>query len=144
MPYLRWLLFGGWMPGSVPAELILTAVRVFTGLSLALAHGLDKVRNPETIIGMAETMGAPLPTAAGWLSALAEFVGGILLALGLLTRPAALLICGNMVVAGVGWHVIHRGDPYGTMEPAFLFLALAALYLVLGSGRLGVDRFLRR
>jgi len=35
-------------------------------------------------------MGFPLPTFFAWCAVLAEFFGGILLMLGLMTRPAAL------------------------------------------------------
>ena len=138
------LLLGGWVPGPRYVDLVLTAVRVFTGLSLAFAHGWGKLLEPSGIIGMSRQMGLPLPMLAGWLAVLAEFVGGLLLAAGWLTRPAAFFIAVNMAVAAFGWHLLHAGDPYGEMEHALLFLVIAVLFLAVGSGRFGVDRFLRR
>lgn len=144
MHILRWLLLGGWMPARLWPDVAMTALRVFTGLAIALGHGWGKVSDPSGIIGRSETMGLPLPTVAGWLSALAEFVGGLLLAAGLLTRGAAALVFINMTVAWLGWHWLHQGDPFGTMELALLYWFVALQFVIVGAGRFGVDRLLRR
>src|SRR4051812_41492933 len=49
--------------------------------------------------------GFPAPTLMAWLVALTEFVGGTLLAIGLLTRPAALAVFIFMMVAVFAAHM---------------------------------------
>jgi uncharacterized membrane protein YphA (DoxX/SURF4 family) len=77
---------------------------------------------------------------------LGEFIGGILLALGLLTRPAALWII--LVMGGAAFHV-HLGDPLfstggAAKEMALLYFAPALCFLLTGSGRTGIDRAIRK
>jgi len=87
----------------------------------------------------------PAPTVAAWCSALAEFVGGALLAIGLLTRPAALALTINMLVAAF---VAHASAPWfstGTgpaKEPALLFLVPFVALLMTGPGRYSIDRLI--
>ncbi|MFA9476927.1 DoxX family protein [Phycisphaerales bacterium AB-hyl4] len=143
MKALRWLLLGGLTPPITVGDAVLTAVRIGTGLSIALGHGWGKVKDPSGIIGVSESLGFPLPTLAGWMAALSEFGGGILLAVGLLTRPAAFLILVTMSVA-IYAHAFRWGDPFVQgWELAFLFWMLALQYVVFGAGRFGVDRWLR-
>jgi len=47
----------------------------------------------------------------GWLVALTEFVGGTLLAIGLLTRPAALAVFIFMMVAAFSTHLPNLNHP---------------------------------
>ena len=119
----------------------LLAVRVIGGLALALAHGRGKMPPSEGFIGRVGEMGFFAPELFAWMAATAEFGGGILLALGLLTRPAALLVCGNMVVVAL---MAHAGDPFGDREKAVLFGAIALLCLLAGAGRYSLDAFIRR
>jgi putative oxidoreductase len=116
-------------------------LRVFAGLALALAHGLAKIPPSEGFLGMLTGIGIPAPGIAGWLSAAAEFGGGLLLAMGLLTRPAALLIVLNMSVAVL---FAHAGQTFLEREKPLLFLAIALAFLVAGPGRYSVDAALAR
>jgi putative oxidoreductase len=143
---VRDVLIGGSEPRPA-ADLGFTVLRIFAGLSLALAHGWGKLAGADAragLAGMIETMGAPAPQATVWLVVIAEFFCGILLAAGLLTRLAALLICGNMLVAAVGWHMLTAKDPYNDAELALLFAAVAFAFILAGGGRFSVDRLLRR
>jgi putative oxidoreductase len=135
------LLFGGRAPGPVASEVLLAAARVFVGLALALAHGLGKLPPSDRFVQGLVKMGFPSPEVFAWLSAMAEFGCGILLAVGLLVRPAALAIAINM---GVAAFVAHAADPFRTREPALLFLALALVFLALGGGRFALDRRFQR
>jgi putative oxidoreductase len=72
---------------------------------------------------------------------LTEFVGGLLLAAGLLTRPVALAMIGNFSVAGF---ISHAADPYQRKELAFMFLAAAVMFLCVGAGRFSIDRRLKK
>lgn len=137
----RRLLFAGSTVGSVPADLGLLIVRLVGGLSLALAHGRGKVPPSEGFIGRVEGMGFVAPELFAWLAATAEFGGGLLIALGLLTRPAALLVTGNMLIVAL---VAHAGDPFGDREKPLLFAAVALLCLLAGAGRFSLDALFRR
>lgn len=133
---LKTLLFGTATTDSPAADLGLLCLRVIAGLSLALAHGLGKVPPSPGFVSMVGGMGMPAPEIVAWASAAAEFGGAILLTLGLLTRPAALLILGNMTVVVL---LGHAGDPFGHREKGVLFGAIAILYLLAGAGRYSLD-----
>jgi len=123
-----------------PGELGITLLRVFTGLSMAVAHGTGKMPPPPELIEAVKAIGLPLPTACAWAAALCEVVGGVLLAIGLFTRPAAACILFTMAVAAFA---VHGGDSYGERELALLYGAVALAFLTLGSGRMSLDRALR-
>jgi len=137
----RDLIFGGCGGGSKTADAGLAIVRLLAGVALAVNHGAAKIHDPSQVIGGASHMGFPAPTFFGWMAAISEFFGGILLALGLATRPAAFLVCCTMATAAF---LFHSHDNFGTREPALLFLSIGLLFLLAGSGRYGVDAMIRR
>ena len=138
---IREILFGGTGGGSKTADIGLALLRVLAGVAMAINHGAGKIQDPSKVIGGAERLGFPAPTFFGWMAAISEFFGGILLALGLATRPAAFLLACTMFTAAF---VAHASDNFARREPALLFLFIALLYLLAGSGRYGVDALLRR
>jgi putative oxidoreductase len=123
------------------ADGALTVLRMFAGFALAFGHGLGKLPPSEKFVGVVSSIGFPAPGLFAWAAALSEFGGGLLLGLGLLTRPAATLVCFTMLVAVVGQH---RSDPFKAMEPALLYGAIALVFVLLGSSRFGLDRLARR
>ena len=139
-------LFGGPAHLTWPAEVGLFILRVWSGLALALLHGLGKIRAPEDFIAGVQDRGFPVPTLTGWMAIFGEFVGGILLALGLFTRPAGLWIMG--VMAGAAF-VVHRASFSGEAdlvkaEPALMFMAAGLCFLLTGSSRTGLDQIFWR
>ena len=138
MARFRNFLIGGTNRSRL-TDLGLLLIRVVGGLGLAFGHGLGKVPPQAGFFNMIEGLG--LPPWLAWASATAEFAGGILLAIGLLTRPAALLITINHIVAVF---LAHAGDPFNVRELAILYLAIAVLFMLIGSGRYSVDSALRR
>jgi putative oxidoreductase len=134
-------VFGGKGGSSEAVDLGLALLRLLAGVALAVNHGAAKIRDPSQIISGADHLGFPAPTFFGWMAAISEFFGGILLALGLATRPAAFLVACTMSTAAF---MAHSGDNFAKREPALLFLFIAVLYLIAGSGRYGVDALLRR
>jgi len=119
----------------------LTILRVFVGLSIAFGHGLGKLPPSERFIEGTGNLGFPLPAFFAWSAGISEFFGGLLLALGLLTRPSAFFLAITMAVAAF---LRHADDPFSGKEKALLFFVIFLLYLIVGSGKYGVDSLLRR
>lgn len=138
---MRDILFGGSGGASKAVDVGLALLRVLAGVAMAVNHGAAKIKDPSQIIGGADRLGFPAPTFFGWMAAISEFFGGILMALGLATRPAAFLVGCTMFTAAF---MAHASDNFQRREPALLFLFIAILYLIAGSGRYGVDALLRR
>jgi len=119
--------------------LALTLLRVFIGLCMAFSHGLGKIPPSEMLVGGVQALGFPMPELFAWAAGLAEFAGGILLALGLLTRPAAAFVVFTMAVAAFG---AHAADPFGQKEMALLYLFASLFFVIHGAGRWSVDNIL--
>jgi putative oxidoreductase len=125
------------MPNSTAANLSWALTRFVFGTSLALFHGFPKIFEGK-LEGFTQTvasLGFPAPTFFAWAAALTELVGGILVAVGLLTRPMAGLAAFTMLVA---LHR-HRVDPFIRMELALLYLVVMLMAVVMGGGRFSLD-----
>jgi putative oxidoreductase len=123
-------------------DLGLLVVRLAFGLTLAFGHGLGKVAALGEFTGKIASRGMPLPWLLGPAAALSEFVGGILIAIGLLTRPSAFFALVTMSVAA--FHV-HAADPFAKKELALLYGAAFLAVLIAGPGRFSLDaRFLAK
>ena len=136
---MKELLFGGVRFNALAGDFGVLILRVFAGLSLAYAHGWGKLPPPEQFVKGVTSLG--LPAEMAWLTTLTELFGGLALAAGFATRPVALAMAVNFSVAGFGFHA---ADPYGRKELAFLFLAIALMFLFVGAGRFSVDRLLKK
>lgn len=94
---------------------------------------------PENFSKMLENMEVPSPksvaTFVGWV----EFLGGILLALGLLTRLSAALLAGDMVVAIQKVHAQKGLVGQGASEFALSMLASTLALFIAGPGKISVD-----
>lgn len=124
-------------------DLAKLAIRVPAGLFLA-AHGLAKVGNVSGFAtGLAER-GFPLPTFFAWAATLSELVGGALVALGLLARPAAFFAGITMVVAVLSTHAhqvkqIGSGQGVGFEYPVLLGAVFFGI-MIAGAGRFSLDQ----
>ena len=78
----------------------LLVIRLFAGFSLAFAHGIGKIPPSDGFINGISDMGFSSPGFFAWMAGIAEFFGGIFLAIGLATRPFALAIgiIGSLVI----------------------------------------------
>jgi putative oxidoreductase len=114
----------------------LLVLRVVLGI-IMVSHGYQKVFGISKTMGVFHSLGLPGWTA--YLSAVAEFGGGILLIAGLLTRLAALAIVIDMVIAieKVHWKNGLRG-PQG-MEFPMALGAIAFALIFLGAGAISLD-----
>jgi len=115
-------------------------LRVTLG-GLMLLHGISKISSgAASILGLMANTG--LPPALGYLVYIGEVLAPLLLILGLWTRPAALIVAINMIVA-VG--LVHSGQLFELgksggwaleLQGMFLFAAIAVS--LLGAGRFSV------
>jgi putative oxidoreductase len=121
-------------------DIILFVIRVVCGYAFIL-FGWGKIQHPLSWMG-------PDSAYPGFLQALAaisEFVGGIALILGFLTRLAAFGIACTMLVA-IYTHKFQMGDPFvnltggGSYQVPVLYLLVALLLMVAGPGRISLDR----
>lgn len=124
-------------------DLALLVLRVGIGVSFVFVYGAGKMfGGPEQWAGLGQNMAVLgitfWPTFWGFMAALAEFAGGILLMLGLLFRPALMLLLGTMAVAALG-HISGQidGGPWHATEMATVFVTL----LLTGPGRYSVDAY---
>ena len=118
----------------------LLVLRVATGMTMAVAHGWPKL---ERLMSDAPRFADPfgigvVPSLA--LATFGELVCGILIALGLGTRLAAVPFAFTMLVA---MFVAHAGDPWSDKERAFLFLVPAIALMITGPGRYSLDAWIR-
>ncbi|MGB7068464.1 MAG: DoxX family protein [Pyrinomonadaceae bacterium] len=134
------LLFGGESGLSLLANVGLALLRIFTGISLAMAHGIGKLPPSEKFVEGVSNMGLPAPIVFAWAASLSESVGAVFLALGLFTRFSAFFIACVMLGALIG---VHAADPYQKQELAFLYLFIAIAFMLKGSGDWSIDSFLR-
>lgn len=134
---LRSLLLGDAGTARRGTDVGLLVLRV-TGLGLALAHGLKKLPPGDGFVEGVGAMGFPLPGLFAWAAGLAEF-GGILIAVGLLTRPASAAACFTMAIA---FFIAHGADPFAKKEMAFLYLLITLALALTGPGRFSIDRLI--
>lgn len=138
---MKRIFFGGARIDSVVADLGVTLVRLGVGAAMVYFHGLGKFPISEQFIEGVKALGFPAPTVFAYAAAASEVAGAGLVALGLFTRPAALMLLTTMCVA---FFMQHAADPFKIKEPAFLYGTFALTFLFLGSGRFALDRIFHR
>jgi putative oxidoreductase len=87
-------------------------------------------------VGGLTQRGFPLPGVCGWAAIFSEFVGGLLLAVGLLTRPAAAFVLATLAVAAF---YVHAADPFQRKELALAYVLVSIAVLIAGPGRFSID-----
>src|SRR5271169_539739 len=80
-----------------------------------------------------------MPAWLGYVSAFAEFFGGILLVVGFLTRCAALAILINMLVAIFAVHFKHGFTGEGNYQFPLSLAAMSLALLFSGGGPVSID-----
>ena len=121
------------------APYVLGLMRIVAAL-LFLEHGLAK------LFGFpARTMAPPSPFELEWFAAVIEFAGGILLALGLFSRPAALIMSGEMAIGYFLFHAPQGFFPYLNRGEAAVLYCFVFLYLFFaGAGPWSLDALIWR
>jgi putative oxidoreductase len=123
---------------------LLSILRIVAAF-LLLCHGADKLFNlpagPFTLIASAK-----LFTLAPGLAGILEFGGGLLLLIGLFSRPIAFILSGEMAFAYFMAHFpTNHVFPYLNGGDSAVLFCFVFLYLsAAGPGPLSLDRALRR
>ncbi len=129
-------------------SVVLLVLRLVWGWQF-LTTGLGKLENHARVTEFFTSLGIPAPGANAWFVGGLEMAGGALLLLGLFSRPIALLLTGNMLVAY--WSadrpallgVFHDLDAFLRADP-FWFLFVSVVVLTLGPGAVSLDRLIAR
>ena len=117
---------------------VLLLLRVFAGVAM-MTHGWKKIQNP---FHWMDNSADPAPAVFQLLAAVAEFFGGLGIALGALTVVASFGVFCTMAVA-ISTHV-SKGDPFGKWELAALYACVAVFLAFAGPGRFSFDAWLGR
>jgi putative oxidoreductase len=128
--------------GSKAAGPVQSLVRIVVGFLFA-CHGAASLFG--VLGGAVGTHGGTVPAGAwpGWWAAVIQLIGGLLVALGLFTRSAALICSGSMAYA---YFTVHQ--PTGLLpienngEPSALYAWIFLLLAVFGPGPWALERFL--
>lgn len=119
------------------SERTLSLLRIIVGL-LFLEHGLAKILDfPHPANHVAYALFSLNPGLQG----LIELIGGLLLALGLFTRPVAFILSGDMAVAYFMAHAPRGFFPLlNGGELAIVYCFLFLYFAVAGAGAWSVDQ----
>jgi len=119
---------------------LLSVLRIVTAL-LFMQHGSQKLFG----VPAAQQAATPPLFSMIWIAGVLELFGGLLILLGLFTRPVALILAGEMAVAYFMvhapqgfWPLLNRGELAALY--CFIFLYLAAA----GGGPWSIDHLWRR
>ncbi|WP_088892731.1 DoxX family protein [Leptolyngbya ohadii] len=118
-----------------------TVLRVVAGVVM-VHNGLDKLSNIESFAqAYVQVIGLPFPIFFSYVAGFTELLGAPLLALGFLTRPAALGLFSTMLVA-MYHHVLVAGFSIPYLELSALYASVFLFFLVNGAGLFSVDSLL--
>ena len=129
-------------PVERAAEVALNLLRIVAGLLFA-QHGAQKVLG--LLGGIDDAGGTAVFGTLRWFAGVIELFGGILVAFGLFTRPAAFIMSGEMAFAyflshapRAFWPILNRGELAALYCFLFLYIALH------GAGSFSLDGLIRR
>lgn len=118
------------------ADPVYCLMRLVVGLMFA-CHGADKIFGAFS----GKAAAAPLMQFGGWV----ELVGGLLVAIGLLTRIAAFISSGEMAVAYFMAHFPGGFFPIGNKGELAVVYCFVFLFMIFyGAGRWSVDPLFSR
>ena len=127
---------------------LLLAVRLYWGFQFAQT-GWGKLHHLDKITAFFASLNIPFPGLNAPIISTLEFAGGILLGVGLLSRPIAFLLACNMFVAY--WTADREAltsifsDPgkFYVADP-YTFLFASVMVLIFGAGLFSVDTFIAK
>ena len=118
---------------SGPSHFFLNLLRIGAGL-LFMQHGAQKLFQ---VLGFERALE---PLSQLWFAGVLELFGGLLIVLGLFTRPVAVVLALEMMVAYVQGHMPRGGAPVENQgELALLYLLIWAFVAANGPGGFSLD-----
>jgi putative oxidoreductase len=123
-------------------EVVETILRLTAGI-LLVTHGFSKIFNPFGAVGMVESLGFYPGVFWSPLLAATEFFGGILIAIGLFTRPASFAAMIVLLVT-VYFHGIVRAEGLAGAEKSILWSAIFLFFAIRGGNSHSVDARISR
>lgn len=128
-----------WAVHKASGEVALTILRVVAGVVM-IYHGWAKLMDVAAWQIRVTELGLPAPVQLAWLALATEILGGLGLAVGLLTPVATLGIAVIMVTAIVQVHWGHGlFASQGGMELPLLMLCIALTFMLRGAGPFSLD-----
>ncbi len=128
-------------PNLTPNFWSQTAWAIFrTVVGIMMIHnGLDKLGNIESFAeAYVAYIGLPFPIFFSYVAAFTELIGAPLVALGFLTRPAALGLFGTMCVA-MYHHILVAGLSIPYLELSAVYAACFLFFMINGAGLFSMD-----
>jgi putative oxidoreductase len=126
----------------------LLLVRLYWGFQM-MQTGWGKLHNLAKVTDFFTNLGIPLPGLNAPLIVGLEFLGGILIMLGLGSRLFALLLTGDMIVAYIAadrealFSIFSDPDKFYAAAP-YTFLMAFLIVLIFGPGRFSLDALMGR
>ena len=123
-------------------------VRLYWGWQFCQT-GWGKLHNLPHVVEFFTSLGIPAPALNAYFVSGLEFLGGILLAIGLGSRVIALIFTVDMIVAYVTadraafFSIFSKPDDFIAATP-FAFLMASLIVLIFGPGRFAVDYLIGR
>jgi len=113
--------------------------------------GKGKLLGHQNVVEFFTSLNLPFPDMTAWFVGGVECIGGILLILGLASRPTGLILAINMIVAYLSveedrqkvLNFFQDQDPFFAADP-FFFLLTALLAYSFGAGTLSLDAFFKK
>lgn len=136
--------------GTLLQPVLLLAFRLHWGWEF-FETGKGKLLNHEKVVGFFTSLRIPLPEVNAWFVGGLECFGGLLLLVGLCSRPAAFLLSANMLVAYLSVDedraallgIFQDPEPFLRATP-FFFLLSSLLILAFGPGAISLDALLKK
>lgn len=144
---MKRFLFGSASNGSTWFDIAWLLFRLHVGLSIAIHAGLPKITAsgdaPAWFVKQVSGLGFTVPSPVFWatVATWGEFIGGLLIAVGLLVRVSAIQLAFQFFVIAFLWY--DNPEPLtGMYFQQVLFWAFV-LVAVNGGGRLSIDHFIK-
>lgn len=139
---------GSWLTGATPGmlDLGLFLGRIAIGICF-IVHALGKLGlvgggTMAGFQGWLEELGVPFPAVNARMAMISELTGGMLLVVGLFTRPACVVLIGTMAVAGLVGHkgagYLITNDPPGA-EYTINLSVVCLMFILMGPGAISLD-----
>ncbi len=118
---------------------VIVALRIIVG-ALLIYHGTSKVfEGFDQMTADLTQRGWPLPGLQAMLATYVEFAGGVMLMVGLFTRPVLVAVIAEFMII---FFLFSANDVFAKKEKALIFLVLANALFLFGPGKLSVDAHL--